>query len=55
MAAQRQGREDLTNWKSKCLELAKLVNRHEKDRMIADKKAAWKLAREILLEAQKSL
>lgn len=35
-------------WQRLAIELATIVNAHEKGRMINDKKAAWKLAREIL-------
>jgi len=38
------------NWKSRCLGLAKLVDRHRRDRMLKDKKKAWKMAKEILKE-----
>jgi hypothetical protein len=50
MAAQRQGGEDLINWKEKCLELARLIDRHRRERMLADKLRAWKLAQKILKE-----
>ena len=41
----------MTDWKSKCLELAELVDRHRRERMLVDKVKAWKLAKEILKEA----
>jgi hypothetical protein len=54
----RQGGEDLArsaqprrasvDWRAMCLELASLVDLHRRERMIEDKKAAWKLARDIL-------
>jgi len=43
----------MIDWKQKCLELAKLVDLHRRDRMITDKKKAWKLAKEILDLAKK--
>lgn len=58
MAAQRQGGEDLArsaqprrtseDWKAMCIELALLVDLHRRERMIEDKKKAWRMAREIL-------
>jgi len=40
----------MTDWKSKCLELAELVDRHRRKRMLIDKVKAWELAKEILKE-----
>ena len=44
----------LMEFKRKSLELALAVRKHEKERMIVDKKYAWVLARE-LLEIEESL
>jgi hypothetical protein len=58
MDRKRQGGEDIArsaqprrasvDWECKCMELAKIVDKHRRERMLEDKKAAWKLAREIL-------
>ena len=45
----------MIDWKEKCLELAKLVDLHRRDRMITDKKKAWELAKEILDLAKKEV
>ena len=38
----------MIDWKRKCIELATAVRKHEKERMIVDKKQAWIMARELL-------
>ena len=43
----------MTDWKSKCLELAEMVDRHRRKRMIVDKVKAWTMARELLDLARK--
>ena len=42
----------MIDWKSRCLGLAEVVNRHRKDRMHSDMKLAWEMAQEILAEAK---
>ena len=58
MKSQRELHElvegELLEFKRKSLELALAVRKHEKERMIVDKKYAWVLARE-LLEIEESL
>jgi len=38
----------VNDWRVRCIELAMMVRRHEKERMITDKLDMWRRAREIL-------
>lgn len=38
----------MIDWKSRCLELAEVINRHRKDRMHGDMKLGWEMAKELL-------
>ena len=38
----------MIDWKRRCLELAGVVDRHRKERMVNDKKQAWVMAQELI-------
>ena len=55
IASSQAPRNDIkkVDWRAKCLELALLVDLHRRERMIEDKKRAWRMAREILETARR--
>ena len=38
----------MIDWKRRALELAEVVNRHRRDRMINDMKLGWEIAEELI-------
>ena len=38
----------MINWKRRCLSLAKVVDRHRRDRMHNDMKLGWEIAKELI-------
>ena len=38
----------MIDWKRRALELAEVVNRHRKDRMHADMKLGWEMAKDLI-------
>ena len=38
----------MIDWKRRCFELATIVDRHRKERMLTDRKEAWEMARKLL-------
>ena len=38
----------MIDWKRRALELAEMVNRHRRDRMINDMKLGWEIAEELI-------
>jgi len=42
----------MIDWKRRALELAEVVDRHRKDRMVNDKKLAWEIAHNLLKQVR---
>ncbi len=38
----------MINWKRRCLELAKVIDHHRKDRMHSDMKLGWEMAEDLI-------
>jgi len=38
----------MIDWHLRCIELARIVDRHHRERMLKDKKLAWNMASELI-------